>query len=175
MHLARAAGFDNLNLDLMYALPGQDLAAGRGRPGGGHRPWVPSTSPTTNSPWSPTPPFHRAPPPLPDDDLAADMHDQGLERLAAAGFAPYEVSAHARPGRRCRHNLNYWEFGDYLGIGAGAHAKLTDPATGRVERTAKARHPDAYLAAVETGAFEQPPDPWRTRTWPWSSLCSPCA
>ncbi len=69
--------------------------------------------------------FHRAPPALPEQDLIADMHQQGAQMLAAAGFAQYEISAYARTGRRCRHNLNYWEFGDYLGIGAGAHGKLT--------------------------------------------------
>ena len=97
--------------------------------------------------------FHRAPPPLPDDDLAADMHDHGLERLAAAGYAQYEVSAHARPGRRCRHNLNYWEFGDYLGCRRRGPRQADRPRhrAGRAHR--QARHPDAYLAAVETGGF----------------------
>jgi putative oxygen-independent coproporphyrinogen III oxidase len=152
VHMARAAGFDNLNLDLMYALPGQtlgeaaaDLDAGIAL-GPEHLSYYQLTL-------EPNTPFHRAPPPLPDDDLAADMHDQGADRLTAAGFGQYEVSAYARPGRRCRHNINYWEFGDYLGVGAGAHAKLTDPATGRIERSAKQRHPDAYLAAVPDGAF----------------------
>ena len=150
--LARAAGFDNLNLDLMYALPDQDLAQAAAdldatiALGPEHLSYYQLTlEPNTT--------FHQAPPPLPNDDLAADMHDQGLERLAAAGLGQYEVSAHARPGRRCRHNLNYWDFGDYLGIGAGAHAKLTDPETGRVERTAKHRHPDSYLAAAGAGGF----------------------
>jgi putative oxygen-independent coproporphyrinogen III oxidase len=150
--LARAAGFDNLNLDLMYALPGQTLGEAASdleaaiALGPEHLSYYQLTL-------EPNTPFHRSPPPLPDDDLAADMHDQGLERLAAADFSQYEVSAYARPGRRCRHNLTYWTFGDYLGIGAGAHAKLTDPATGAVERTAKLRHPDAYLAATRDGSF----------------------
>jgi coproporphyrinogen III oxidase-like Fe-S oxidoreductase len=69
--------------------------------------------------------FHAHPPPVPDPDLAADMAEQGLEELARAGYRQYEVSAYARDGARCLHNLNYWEFGDYLGIGAGAHGKLT--------------------------------------------------
>jgi oxygen-independent coproporphyrinogen-3 oxidase len=152
VHLARAAGFDNLNLDLMYALPAQtlgeaalDLDATIAL-GPEHISYYQLTL-------EPNTPFHRSPPVLPDDDLAADMHDQGAERLAAAGYAQYEVSAYARPGRRCRHNLTYWTFGDYLGIGAGAHAKLTDPVTGRVERTAKLRHPEAYLAAAGDGRF----------------------
>lgn len=152
VHLARAAGFDNLNLDLMYALPGQTLAEAASdldaaiALGPEHLSYYQLTI-------EPNTPFHRSPPPLPDDDLTADMHDQGLEMLAAAGYAQYEVSAHARLGRRCRHNLNYWAFGDYLGIGAGAHAKLTDPVTGEVERVAKLRHPEAYLAATRDGCF----------------------
>lgn len=81
------------------------------------------------------------------------MHEQGVARLAAAGYGQYEVSAYARPGRHCRHNLSYWTFGDYLGIGAGAHAKLTDPTTGQVERATKLRHPDAYLAVAPQGRF----------------------
>lgn len=152
VHFARAAGFDNLNLDLMYGLPGQTLAeaasdlAAAITLGPEHLSYYQLTIEPNTS-------FHGAPPRLPDDDLAADMQDQGLEQLAAAGYAQYEVSAHAKPGRRCRHNLNYWAFGDYLGIGAGAHGKLTDPATGAVERTAKLRHPEAYLAAVRDGRF----------------------
>jgi oxygen-independent coproporphyrinogen-3 oxidase len=88
---------------------------------------------------------------LPDSDLAADMAEQGQERLAQAGYRQYEVSAYATDGARCRHNLNYWQFGDYLGIGAGAHGKLSvqGPAQGdrQVYRTAKRRHPVAYLNA----------------------------
>jgi oxygen-independent coproporphyrinogen-3 oxidase len=150
--LGRAAGFDNLNVDLMYALPGQILteAASDLEEVIALRPEHISYYQLT---LEPNTPFYRTPPPLPDDDLAADMQDQGGDLLSSAGYAQYEVSAHARPGRRCRHNLVYWTFGDYLGIGAGAHAKLTDPATGRVERTAKRRHPDAYLEAVRDGRF----------------------
>jgi putative oxygen-independent coproporphyrinogen III oxidase len=152
VRLARDSGFENLNLDLMYALPGQTLAEAEADLEAAialdpeHLSYYQLTL-------EPNTPFHRTPPPLPDDDLAADMHDQGLERLAAAGFAQYEVSAYARPGRRCRHNLTYWTFGDYLGIGAGAHGKLTHPAAGQVVRTAKIRHPDAYLSAALDGPF----------------------
>ena len=88
--------------------------------------------------------FHR-PPPLPDDDLAWQMQVDCQTRLAAAGFTQYEISAYARPGRQCRHNLNYWRFGDYLGIGAGAHGKLT--VDRRVVRTEKPRSPRVYLEA----------------------------
>ena len=92
--------------------------------------------------------FHR-PPPLPDDDLAWQMQLDCQARLAAAGFAQYEISAYAQPGRQCRHNLNYWRFGDYLGIGAGAHGKVT--VDGKVVRTEKPRSPRAYLEARRPG------------------------
>ena len=97
--------------------------------------------------------FHAQPPPLPDDDAAWAMQEQGQALLAAAGYRQYEVSAYAREGRRCRHNLNYWQFGDYLGVGAGAHGKLT--AGGVVRRRARHKHPRAYLEAAGTGAALQ--------------------
>jgi len=90
--------------------------------------------------------FAARPPPLPDDDAVAEIYDQGQQRLAAAGYAQYEVSAYARPGRQARHNLNYWEFGDYLGIGAGAHGKRTRD--GRIERRARHKHPKRYQEAA---------------------------
>jgi putative oxygen-independent coproporphyrinogen III oxidase len=138
-----AAGLRNFNLDLMYALPNQtregalaDLEAALAL-GPAHL----SRYQLTLEPGTV---FHKRPPPLPDDDLAFAMHQDGDERLAAAGFARYEVSAYARPGRQCRHNLNYWRFGDYLGIGAGAHGKARTGGT--VIRTEKPRSPRAYLA-----------------------------
>ena len=140
---ARAAGLDDLNLDLMYGLPGQSPAAaladlqGVIDLGPGHLSWYQLTL-------EPNTPFHHSPPPLPPDEALWEMRQAGLERLAAAGLAQYEVSAHARPGRRCRHNLNYWTFGDYLGIGAGAHGKLTR-GPGQVLRRARPRGPQAYL------------------------------
>jgi oxygen-independent coproporphyrinogen-3 oxidase len=93
--------------------------------------------------------FHHRPPTLPPEDDIEDIQRQGQARLAAAGYAQYEVSAYAREGRQCRHNLNYWRFGDYLGIGAGAHGKLTQAAEGRIERLWKKRHPRDYLAAAD--------------------------
>ena len=154
LRLARQAGFDNINLDLMFALPHQDLAGARA-----DLSQVLELDPEHLSYYQltlePNTPFHAAPPPLPDEDESAEMLLQGLERLAAAGYRQYEVSAHARPGRRCQHNLNYWTFGDYLGIGAGAHGKLSDPVSGRVHRRAKPRHPAAYLEALG----QQPPTP----------------
>jgi oxygen-independent coproporphyrinogen-3 oxidase len=140
-----AAGIANFNLDLMYALPGQtresalaDLEAAIAL-----RPTHLSHYQLTLEPGTA---FFRRPPPLPDDDLAWQMQLDCQVRLAAAGFAQYEVSAYAKPERQCRHNLTYWRFGDYLGIGAGAHGKLT--VDGRVVRTEKARSPRAYLEAA---------------------------
>ncbi|HEU5468220.1 MAG TPA: radical SAM family heme chaperone HemW [Steroidobacteraceae bacterium] len=138
-----AAGIENFNLDLMYALPRQTregaladlesaLALGPAHLSRYQLTLEPGTA------------FHRRPPPLPDDDLAFAMQQDGDARLASAGFGQYEVSAYAVPGRRCRHNLNYWRFGDYLGIGAGAHGKAT--VDGVVIRTEKPRSPRAYLA-----------------------------
>jgi oxygen-independent coproporphyrinogen-3 oxidase len=143
---ARGAGFVNINLDLMFALPGQTPDQAREDLAG-----LIALAPEHISYYQltlePNTAFHANPPRLPDPDLAADLGEQGRELLVEAGYLQYEVSAYARPGRRCRHNLNYWRFGDYLGIGAGAHGKLTDPETGRVERRVKVRHPHAYLAA----------------------------
>ena len=146
---ARDAGFANLNLDLMYALPRQslDAAAADLRAALALAPEHLSYYHLT---LEPNTEFHARPPPLPDTDTAWTMQEQGQALLADHGYAQYEVSAYARPGRRCRHNLNYWEFGDYLGIGAGAHAKRT--AAGVVRRRARIRHPRAFLEAAGTAA-----------------------
>jgi len=140
--------FDNVNLDLMYALPDQTLeeaqadieaAAAFGTPhlSAYHLTLEPNTA------------FHRAPPPLPDADLASQMQDMVEETLAAHGYGHYETSAFAHAGRECRHNLNYWRFGDYLGIGAGAHGKISSHEG--VRRTMKHKHPQAYLDNAERG------------------------
>jgi len=141
--MARAAGFDNLNLDLMYGLPQQSLVEAlvdldaiiASEPE--HLSWYQLTL-------EPNTLFHHRPPPLPDDDLLGDIMDAGLDRLAVSGYAQYEISAHAGPGRAARHNLNYWQFGDYLGIGAGAHGKLT-LSDGHIVRRMRPRHPQGYL------------------------------
>jgi len=139
--------FDRINLDLMYALPEQTLA-------GAHRDieTAVATGVTHLSAYhltlEPNTAFHHAPPPLPDDDLAADMQDMVEESLAAAGYAHYETAAFAIPGQHCAHNLNYWNFGDYLGIGAGAHSKISDHAG--IRREARPRHPKDYLADPAT-------------------------
>jgi len=143
-----AAGLTNFNLDLMYALPHQELP-------GALRDLEEALalSPAHLSHYQltlePGTLFAAQPPPLPDEDVAAGMLAECAARLAAAGFGQYEVSAYAREGAQCRHNLNYWTFGDYLGVGAGAHGKLTFPARARIERTTQPREPRRYLAAAD--------------------------
>jgi coproporphyrinogen III oxidase, anaerobic (EC 1.3.99.22) len=148
--LARRAGFDNLNLDLMHALPEQTLAQAMEdleqalALAPEHLSWYQLTL-------EPNTPFAARPPALPDPDTAWDMQEAGQLRIAAAGFVQYEVSAYARAGRCARHNLNYWSFGDYLGIGAGAHGKrsfVTADGGLCVERRARRRDPRAWLAGA---------------------------
>ena len=140
-----AAGLGNFNLDLMYALPGQDVAAALSDVEAAI-----ALAPTHLSHYQLTleagTVFAAQPPDLPSDDVAAEILAVCGGRLAEAGFAQYEVSGYAQAGRQCRHNLNYWTFGDYLGIGAGAHGKLTFPASGSIVRTVQAREPRRYLA-----------------------------
>jgi oxygen-independent coproporphyrinogen-3 oxidase len=140
--------FDNVNLDLMYALPGQTLEEVR-RDLGAALAYRPPHLSAYHLTLEPNTPFHRDPPPLPDADLAADMQDTAEDMLAATGYTHYETSAFALPGMACRHNLNYWRFGDYLGIGAGAHGKLSSHED--IRREMRHMHPQAYLAAVAAG------------------------
>jgi len=146
-----AAGLENFNLDLMYALPRQtavealaDLERALAL-----RPAHLSLYQLTLEPGTA---FERRPPPLPDDESAFEMQIACQAMLAAAGYRQYEVSAYALAGRACRHNLNYWEFGDYVGIGAGAHGKLTDQRSGKVLRTARVRQPGRYSGAPSAPA-----------------------
>ena len=144
-----AQAFKTFNIDLMYALPGQDLAALRQDLDAALACAPPHLS-VYHLTIEPNTRFASAPPPmLPDDDLASDMLDLITERTADVGLGRYEVSAFARPGHRCQHNLNYWQFGDYLGIGAGAHGKLSYPH--RVVRQVRWREPGAYMAQTEAG------------------------
>ncbi|HWR79532.1 MAG TPA: radical SAM family heme chaperone HemW [Pseudomonas sp.] len=143
--MARAAGFDNFNLDLMHGLPGQsiedalqDLRTAISQ-GPTHLSWYQLTM-------EPNTVFWNQPPVLPEDDTLWDIQEAGQALLAAEGYAQYEVSAYAQPGLQARHNLNYWQFGDFLGIGAGAHAKLSHP-QGQIQRSWKTRLPKDYLAA----------------------------
>lgn len=150
---ARAAGFDNFNLDLMHGLPEQSVADALGdleqaiALAPTHLSWYQLTMEPNTVFWS-------QPPELPEDDTLWDIQEAGQARLAAAGYHQYETSAYAQPGRQARHNLNYWGFGDFLGIGAGAHAKLSAP-DGTLLRTWKTRLPKDYLdpaKAFQAGA-----------------------
>ncbi|WP_085594452.1 MULTISPECIES: radical SAM family heme chaperone HemW [unclassified Pseudomonas] len=141
--MARQAGFDNFNLDLMHGLPDQSLEDALGdlrqaiamKPT--HLSWYQLTLEPNTVFWS-------QPPTLPEDDILWDIQEAGQALLAEHGYAQYEVSAYAQPGRAARHNLNYWSFGDFIGIGAGAHGKLSHP-DGRILRTWKTRLPKDYL------------------------------
>jgi putative oxygen-independent coproporphyrinogen III oxidase len=136
--------FGNVNIDLMYALPGQTAAMARADIAEGLRFGTPHLS-AYQLTIEPNTAFYSHPPALPGHDAAADMQLAAEEALAAAGYEHYEISAFAKAGRRCRHNLNYWEFGDYLGIGAGAHGKLSF--VDRVTRHERIKQPREYLAA----------------------------
>jgi putative oxygen-independent coproporphyrinogen III oxidase len=139
--------FDNVNLDLMYGLPGQTLAEAETDIAALIALGAPHVS-AYHLTIEPNTYFHRYPPAVPDDDAAAAMQEAVETRLADAGYGHYETSAFARPGRQCRHNLNYWTFGDYLGIGAGAHAKISFK--NKILRQSRLRQPKAYLARAGT-------------------------
>lgn len=154
---ARAAGFDNLNIDLMFALPGQDMAAAAADIDAALA-LAPEHISYYHLTLEPNTAFAAAPPLLPDADAGAEMLDQAAARLTAAGFAGYETSAWARPGKSCRHNRNYWDFGDYLGIGAGAHGKCSHrdgAGVLQIERRARHKHPRAFMQAAGTEAALQ--------------------
>jgi oxygen-independent coproporphyrinogen-3 oxidase len=150
---AAAASFDNVNLDLMYGLPGQSAAMARADLEQAITSGVPHIS-AYQLTIEPNTAFWSRPPRLPEHDLCADMQLAAEALLHAAGYEHYETSAFAKPGRRSRHNLNYWQFGDYLGIGAGAHGKLSF--ADRVTRHSRIKQPRDYLASenslVEDGA-----------------------
>jgi oxygen-independent coproporphyrinogen-3 oxidase len=140
-----AAGLTRFNIDLMYALPGQDLEGALA-----DLEQALALTPAHLSHYQltlePGTVFGGCPPVLPDDELAAVMLQECAALLQTAGFVRYEVSAYARPGQRCRHNLNYWRFGDYLGVGAGAHGKLSFLEVDRIVRTQQIREPRRYIA-----------------------------
>jgi oxygen-independent coproporphyrinogen-3 oxidase len=141
--MARAAGFDNFNLDLMHGLPDQSIADALSdlriaiAQSPTHLSWYQLTV-------EPNTVFWNQPPVMPEDDILWDIQEAGQALLAEHGYAQYEVSAYAQPGKAARHNLNYWSFGDFLGIGAGAHAKLSNP-QGVIRRSWKTRLPKDYL------------------------------
>jgi len=142
-----AAKLDNFNLDLMYALPGQSLdgALNDVRIACSLAPSHISYYQLTLEPGTV---FHSRPPPLPDEDAAWQIQCAGQKLLAEAGYRQYEVSAYARDGARCRHNLNYWLFGDYLGVGAGAHGKLSLSTPAQILRTTKPKQPREYQSEI---------------------------
>ena len=140
--------FANVNLDLMYALPQQTVAEAEADVAEALAFSPPHLS-FYHLTLEPNTLFHRYPPPLPDDETAADIEEAVQAKLGAAGYQHYETSAHARPGRQCRHNLNYWRFGDYLGIGAGAHSKLSF--ADRIVRQIRYKQPNQYLEQIAIG------------------------
>jgi oxygen-independent coproporphyrinogen-3 oxidase len=146
---AALAIFGEVNFDLMYALPGQTLADARADVNAALEYGPPHLS-FYHLTIEPNTLFHRHPPQLPDEETATDIGEAIEEALTAAGYRHYETSAFALAGHECRHNLNYWRFGDYLGIGAGAHSKLSFPE--RVLREIRYRQPEQYLLQVERGA-----------------------
>jgi putative oxygen-independent coproporphyrinogen III oxidase len=147
----RAAGLDNFNLDLMYALPQQTLeeALFDVRTACALRPAHISYYQLTLEPGTV---FHSRPPPLPDDDAAWQIQSAGQQLLSGAGYQQYEVSAYAQAGAQCRHNLTYWLFGDYVGIGAGAHGKISFAEPLRIVRTVKPKQPREYLEQIRAAA-----------------------
>jgi oxygen-independent coproporphyrinogen-3 oxidase len=164
---AALALFDSVNLDLMYALPGQSLgqaeadlrqaiALGPQHLSAYHLTLEPNTA------------FAAHPPTLPDDEAAADMQERIEARLLEAGYRHYETSAFARPGSHCRHNLNYWLFGDYLGLGAGAHSKLSSH--DRILRQARVKHPDDYLRKAGSPEVVSEERPLRRRDLPFEFM-----
>ncbi|WP_373019590.1 radical SAM family heme chaperone HemW [Thiomicrorhabdus sp.] len=141
---ARKAGFENFNLDLMFALPNQSLEQAIADVETAIEFEPPHLSHYQLT-LEPNTPFYKQPPVLPDEDLAWEMQQACQQRLAEAGYRHYEVSAYAQPNRACRHNLNYWEFGDYIGLGAGAHGKITSPPEGKIWRTQMPASPGGYV------------------------------
>jgi oxygen-independent coproporphyrinogen-3 oxidase len=142
------ANFDNFNLDLMYALPSQTLQEAK-RDVETAISYAPPHLSLYHLTMEPNTVFAKYPPMLPDDDTSADMQEMIEQCTAAAGYRHYEVSAYAQPNRQARHNLNYWQFGDYLGIGAGAHSKLSFPH--RVIRQARYKQPATYIERAQQG------------------------
>ncbi len=148
---ARAAGFDNFNLDLMFGLPGQDADKAQHDVD-----TAIALEPAHISYYQltiePNTLFYAQPPELPDDDPIYDWQLENQARLAKAGYRQYETSAYARPGRQCRHNINYWQFGDYIGIGAGAHGKISSAAPQQIARRVKQKQPQAFIDTAGSDA-----------------------
>jgi oxygen-independent coproporphyrinogen-3 oxidase len=147
----RDAGFENFNIDLMFALPGQGLAGALADVDAAIE-CGPSHVSHYQLTIEPNTVFHARAPELPDEELAWTMQEGCSRRLAEAGYGAYEISAWSRKGRECRHNLNYWRYGDFLGIGAGAHGKITLAAEQAVRRRVRNRHPRRWMEDAASGA-----------------------
>lgn len=153
INIAKQAGFENFNLDLMFGLPEQTLDDALSdlqdalsfEPT--HFSWYQLTI-------EPNTAFYKKPPVLPHEDKIWEMQLAGQEKLQSAGYKQYEVSAYSKPDKQCLHNLNYWEFGDYLGLGAGAHSKMTDHESGKILRFSQVRHPKDYLDVNKRRIFQ---------------------
>jgi len=162
MELAMVAGYSSVNVDLMFGIPQQDIAAARRDLkevigfGPGHVSYYQLTL-------EPNTPFFNDPPELPTESVIVGIQSMGEQVLESAGLAQYEVSAYARRGVECRHNINYWEFGDYLGVGPGAHGKVTRLESQHVERRWKQRHPRTYITAA--GGDQQVAGQRRLEAW----------
>ena len=142
--------FDNFNLDLMFGLPSQSFEEAQADVEAALQ-FAPPHLSLYQLTLEPNTVFAKYPPAVPDDDTVAEMQEWIEARTAQAGYRRYEVSAYARPGRECRHNLNYWRFGDYLGVGAGAHSKISFPH--RIVRQVRFRQPASYLERAARGEF----------------------
>lgn len=145
--LAKSCGVKSFNLDLMHGLPNQmltnaldDLSQAIAL-APDHLSWYQLTI-------EPNTAFHSKPPKLPQDEILWDIQEQGIKLLADAGYQQYEISAYSKPNVQSKHNLNYWRFGDYLGIGCGAHGKITDFNSNKIYRTVKVKHPKGYLQKI---------------------------
>lgn len=167
--LARQAGFDNINLDLMFALPEQTLTQALDDLNQAidlapeHLSWYQLTI-------EPNTAFYSQPPSLPDDDSSWAIQQSGQQRLSAAGYQQYEISAYARAGKVAYHNRNYWQFGDYMAIGAGAHGKITLADSGEIFRYQKTRLPEHYLAAATSRRFTAQKTPLSAHNLPFEFM-----
>lgn len=153
IEIAKSVGLNTFNLDIMHGLPGQSVenaladlrqAIALNPP---HLSWYQLTI-------EPNTLFHSKPPTLPEDEILWDIQEQGHQLLEEAGYQQYEISAYSKPEQQCQHNLNYWRFGDYLGIGCGAHGKITQ-SNGDIFRTSKVKHPKGYMDLTRHKLFEQ--------------------
>ena len=154
--LCAQAGFNNFNLDLMHGLPNQSIEEALADLG------IALEYEPTHISWyqltiEPNTAFHSKPPTLPEDSILWDINQSGLNILHESGYQQYEVSAYARPGKESVHNLNYWRFGDYVGIGAGAHGKFTIPEKNSIVRSRKKKQPDHYINAELNRVVERLP------------------